>query len=97
MKGHPLSPGRGAEDARMEEEWMRSILITSVGSLVGHNILESLAPRRQEWRVIGVNSLPLAASFSSPSSLLRPFGEIGRSEAVFHGDFTGRAGSERNS
>jgi len=41
---------------------MRTILITSVGSLVGHNILESLAPRRQEWRVVGVNSLPLAAN-----------------------------------
>ena len=41
---------------------MRTILITSVGSLVGHNILESLARRRQEWRVVGVNSLPLAAN-----------------------------------
>jgi hypothetical protein len=41
---------------------MRTILITSVGTLVGHNILESLAPRRQEWRVIGVNSLPLASN-----------------------------------
>jgi len=30
--------------------------------LVGHNILESLAGRRQEWRVVGVNSLPLAAN-----------------------------------
>ncbi len=41
---------------------MRTILITSVGSLVGHNILESLAPRRHEWRVVGVNSLPLAVN-----------------------------------
>ena len=41
---------------------VRTILITSVGSLVGHNILESLAPRRQEWRIVGVNSLPLAAN-----------------------------------
>ena len=41
---------------------MRTILITSVGSLVGHNILESLAPQRQEWRIVGVNSLPRAAN-----------------------------------
>ena len=41
---------------------MRTVLITSVGSLVGHNILESLAPRRHEWRVVGVNSLPLAVN-----------------------------------
>ena len=41
---------------------MRTILITSVGSLVGHNILESLASRRQEWRIVGVNSLALAAN-----------------------------------
>jgi biotin carboxylase len=41
---------------------VRTILITSVGSLVGHNILESLAVRRQEWRVVGVNSQPLAAN-----------------------------------
>jgi carbamoyl-phosphate synthase large subunit len=41
---------------------VRTILITSVGSLVGHNILESLAVRRQEWRIVGVNSQPLAAN-----------------------------------
>jgi hypothetical protein len=41
---------------------MRTLLITSVGSLVGHNILESLEPRRHEWRVVGVNSQPLAAN-----------------------------------
>jgi hypothetical protein len=41
---------------------VRTILITSVGSLVGHNILDSLATRRQEWRVVGVNSQPLAVN-----------------------------------
>lgn len=41
---------------------VRTILITSVGSLVGHNILESLASRRQEWRIVGVNSQPVAAN-----------------------------------
>lgn len=46
----------------MEQKKVRTILITSVGSLVGHNILESLAPRRDEWRVVGVNSQPLAAN-----------------------------------
>jgi hypothetical protein len=35
---------------------MRALLITSVGSLVGYNILESLAPRRHEWRIVGINS-----------------------------------------
>jgi hypothetical protein len=41
---------------------VRTILITSVGSLVGYNILESLVVRRQEWRIVGVNSQPLAAN-----------------------------------
>ena len=41
---------------------VRTIRITSVGSLVGHNILESLAPRRQQWRVVGVNSQAQTAS-----------------------------------
>ena len=40
----------------------RTILMTSVGSLVRHNILESLAPHRHKWRVVGVNSQPLAAN-----------------------------------
>ncbi|MBP1776537.1 MAG: hypothetical protein H6Q86_2547 [candidate division NC10 bacterium] len=59
---------------------MRTILITSVGSLVGHNILESLASRRQEWRVVGVNSLALAANnFRCDAAYLVP--ETGQEEA----------------
>lgn len=38
------------------------LLITSVGSLVGQNILEGLAHRRREFRVVGLNSLPDAVS-----------------------------------
>lgn len=38
------------------------ILITSVGSLVGQNILDALEGRREGMRVIGVNSLAEAAS-----------------------------------
>lgn len=41
---------------------MLKILITSVGSLVGQNILDSLEGRREGVRVIGVNSLAEAAS-----------------------------------
>ena len=52
---------------------VRTILITSVGSLVGHNILESLTPRRHEWRVVGVNSLSLAANnFRCDTAYLAP-------------------------
>jgi biotin carboxylase len=46
----------------MEGKRVRTMLITSVGSLVGHNILESLAFRRDEWRIVGVNSQALAAN-----------------------------------
>jgi carbamoyl-phosphate synthase large subunit len=45
-----------------ERRRVRTMLITSVGSLVGHNILESLGPRRREWRVVGINSQPLAVN-----------------------------------
>lgn len=38
------------------------ILITSVGSLVGQNILDALEGRREGVRVIGVNSMAEAAS-----------------------------------
>lgn len=41
---------------------MKKILITSVGSLVGTNILKSLGPRQNEWYIIGVNSQPLAVN-----------------------------------
>lgn len=41
---------------------MRTLLITSVGSLVGYSILEALVPRRIEWRIVGVNSVALAAN-----------------------------------
>lgn len=41
---------------------MRRLLITSAGSLVGQNLLEGLAGRREGLEVVGLNSEPDAAS-----------------------------------
>ncbi|MDH3466993.1 MAG: hypothetical protein OES26_14010 [Gammaproteobacteria bacterium] len=51
----------------------RKILITSIGSLVGSSIVESLYPRRHEWFIVGVNSQPIAVNnFSSDVVYLVP-------------------------
>lgn len=52
---------------------IKRILITSVGSLVGQNILDSIADRRGELRVVGVNSDPLTPNnFRCDAAYLAP-------------------------
>ena len=52
----------------------KTVLITSVGSLVGQNILDALERRRERLRIIGTNSIAEAANnFRCDKAFLVPF------------------------
>jgi carbamoyl-phosphate synthase large subunit len=79
-----------AHDTHRPSNTMIRIAITSVGSLVGQNILDALAGRRQGIEVVGINSVAAAAgNFRCDRAYLAPPAARsdeyrGRLAAVFH-------------